>query len=734
MLTTLLWTAVPLLALHLWMWRRSRSLLRFQLLLDVLLVVVLGPALLRGADLNPVRCLERNRPFTEYRWSEITGFQPTQSDLVLQFHPWWEAAREQLLAGRLPLIADEIGGGLPLLAGGQTGLWAPVMLPVWVLGPERGTTVMALWKLELAGLGAFLLLAWRFRLRWAAAAVGGIAYAGGAYQVAWLLVPLSWVTAALPWLWWLALVAVRRRSRWPLVVGLGLAGGWLLGCGLHPETAAVAFGSALLAGLVLHPRRFPRLLAAAALATVVAAALAWPTVGYIGASSRLHLTREQRPNLEPVPEGWRALALRQAVLPAVNGHPGRGDWRAPFPHAPAATGVGGAALALLAAGAVRRRHRRLAWAAAACLALGVILYLRVPPLDALLVRLPPLDRMTLPRFAALLPWGLALIAALSVDGALRGRLRALRWRLLPAAALAAAALASSPWQLAAADGVLVLLSVAAAAAVPFLLRRPTVLLSVLAVELAAYAVGINPVAAAADRLPQPPLVERLRALQAAEGGRIIGIDGVLPANLAGRYGLGDLRAYDPLRPLPFARFLGALGQVDPVLGGPLRQAPPRLCGAWSVRFLIAGGETVAAGWEEVWRGSGGSLWRNPAWQPELRVVGRTVAGGWDLLLSETVDFATTAVVPEGTPPVAADRAGIAVAALEGARLGARVDCDGPCLVVAARPWAPGWRAFVDGAERPVVLANLAGLGVVVPAGAHEVALRYHPWRWSGGVP
>jgi uncharacterized membrane protein YfhO len=55
-------------------------------------------------------------------------------------------------------------------------------------------------------------------------------------------------------------------------------------------------------------------------------------------------------------------------------------------------------------------------------------------------------------------------------------------------------------------------------------------------------------------------------------------------------------------------------------------------------------------------------------------------------------------------------------------------------VVAARPWAPGWRAFVDGAELPVVLANLAGLGVVVPAGEHRVAFEYHPWRWWGGVP
>jgi hypothetical protein len=36
---------------------------------------------------------------------------------------------------------------------------------------------------------------------------------------------------------------------------------------------------------------------------------------------------------------------------------------------------------------------------------------------------------------------------------------------------------------------------------------------------------------------------------------------------------------------------------------------------------------------------------------------------------------------------------------------------------------------VDGAPTPVVLANLAGLGVAVPRGTHVVELRYNPWRW-----
>ena len=34
----------------------------------------------------------------------------------------------------------------------------------------------------------------------------------------------------------------------------------------------------------------------------------------------------------------------------------------------------------------------------------------------------------------------------------------------------------------------------------------------------------------------------------------------------------------------------------------------------------------------------------------------------------------------------------------------------------------------------LVRTNVAGLGVVAPAGRHAVELDYRPWRWHGGVP
>ena len=48
----------------------------------------------------------------------------------------------------------------------------------------------------------------------------------------------------------------------------------------------------------------------------------------------------------------------------------------------------------------------------------------------------------------------------------------------------------------------------------------------------------------------------------------------------------------------------------------------------------------------------------------------------------------------------------------------------PALLALGQPYARNWRAIVDGAERPVGVANGAFVGVPVPAGETVVELRY----------
>lgn len=62
----------------------------------------------------------------------------------------------------------------------------------------------------------------------------------------------------------------------------------------------------------------------------------------------------------------------------------------------------------------------------------------------------------------------------------------------------------------------------------------------------------------------------------------------------------------------------------------------------------------------------------------------------------------------------------------------RVAADGSGHLVVRASYARGWRALVDGRPAPVLRANGKHRAVPVPAGAHEVALRYHPpGLWAG---
>jgi hypothetical protein len=99
----------------------------------------------------------------------------------------------------------------------------------------------------------------------------------------------------------------------------------------------------------------------------------------------------------------------------------------------------------------------------------------------------------------------------------------------------------------------------------------------------------------------------------------------------------------------------------------------------------------------------------------------------ELLLDDEVDLGRVTVVPPETPEVAAATMTLKLREDRPHHIGLEYACDGACLVVVARPWAPGWRAEVDGVRAGLVRANGAGLGVVVPPGRHHVTLGYRPW-------
>ncbi|MDQ3935375.1 MAG: YfhO family protein, partial [Actinomycetota bacterium] len=54
----------------------------------------------------------------------------------------------------------------------------------------------------------------------------------------------------------------------------------------------------------------------------------------------------------------------------------------------------------------------------------------------------------------------------------------------------------------------------------------------------------------------------------------------------------------------------------------------------------------------------------------------------------------------------------------------------PAVLVASELDYPGWKAEVDGEERPIMLADGFLRAVEVPAGTHRVEMTYRPTHWT----
>lgn len=724
---------MPLVLIHLAV-RRRRELLLFQVLVDVLLVLLPGRLVVRGWHLGP------GAPGGP-SWGGVATVAgiPEQIDVPLQFDVWWEEVRRLVASGEPPWISDRLGGGMPLLANGQTQLPFPLHLPVWMLGAQRGTDVMVFWKLELGALGAFLMLR-RWRLRAVAAATGAIAFGFGVYPLSWTVVPLAWVVAAVPWSMWLLTGALRGhgRSAAGLAVTLGVMAGW----SVHPETAGFLWlavgstGAALAWGRV---RRLRRLVAPFVLAVAVAGIGAVPTALTVGGTSKL-AGMQLAPHY-PMPimnRDVRSQLATHLLVPWRDGHPSDGTWRSPYPAAVLVLGVGTAPFLLIGAGSPRRRLRRV-WLGFAVLgAWAAIFVWQLPVVAELVGRLPVLGVMTWPRADFLVGFVLAGLGAVALDGLLR---RPCRARLLGATAVVQAIVllivATAPagvprrhlWPLAPVPALVGLASLAGGGAlVPLLVAAEAGL------------AGWQVVAAAPGSSAIPPgsaLAELVR-LQGEEGGRILGVHEALPPNRAAAMGLADLRGSDPVRSLALARLHQALGSGGLDLPGPVTRPWAGLAGSWGVRFLAAPpGELprdVADGWAAVKTEAGGRVFRNSRALPVVRLAKQIVTspgdpgnGAW-----ETLDFATTAVGDD--PGGLGGQGSLDVTEERPWRWQASVRADGPVLAVLHVPEARGWRVFLDGREAAIRCVDLAAMAVLVPAGVHRIRWEYQPpglWLGAG---
>jgi hypothetical protein len=686
---------------------------------------------------------------------------------------FYEAVAAQLRSGELPRWMPHVYGGVPLFANAGSS-FHPVHLVASLLLPTSVALIVVLVvQFALAGLGMHV-LARELGARPAVAVLAGLAFQFTGLARSWIYAGHDGRIIALT-LSPLVLVFVMRAAR--SGAARDLAGlGATLGLALLGNQLQVAWYLLVLASgwgvfwLVREPgarlARARALIFGGGLAFGLAAINLLPFSTYVSASARggTGPSYDFGTSFSATPRDLAGLALPELSGSSVH-PPGREE--RPFPAYEGANRfklhteyVGALALlgVLLALGAWREALVRFFLGAAALftvLALG-----GNTPLYPLLWRaLPGLHRFRAPDLAvSMLSVSLVVLLALGLEAWLRSPRRAVLASAagLLLAATVAAALVAGHAGAALRFGVPLLATAGLLALTPRLPRASWAALGLVTVldlgNVARHFVHAIPpvdqvlprdgVIAFLEKRAQPERAWVLPTTPAWRGG----------GNLLMRFGLRQLGGEHPLPSKRWLEWVGlgpstmadwhhVFARPELTPAGLAFDAAPVFLAAANVRHVVSPAPLAVPWLREVYRDSSGVVSELDAALPQAWLVGeaKVVADGAGSLAAvedPAWDPRRTAFVESGGELWLGDASPVVGAAIVqrhgGSLVTVRTLADRRALLVVADAWHDGWRAWVDGQPVPVFATNHAFRGVPVPAGSHEVVLRFEPPAlWSG---
>ena len=648
-------------------------------------------------------------------------------DLRHHHHPWRHWAAQRWADGEVPLWSADVGGGFPLMADGQTGVfYPPNLLLGWLLPSEHALSVGLLLHGIVAALGAFWMCR-RMGRSVEASLFGGLAFSLSGFLVAHtiyagMISVAAWAPVAVGLAW--ELRDRRTAAAFAGVTALVLTAG-------HPQVAVLVL--ALAGAVFLHrtPRRLDLGLGGFVAGVSIASpqiAATWELVRFSARDGGVDAGFASMGSLPP----WEAI---NAILPRFWGWERPADIPLTYMHKGAAyfgTGenhwedcfyLGLPVVALVGLAFLTKGERF--WKGVAVAA--SILMLGKYGLVWLVVRhLPVLDHFRFPvRFSLVLTLAAVVLATGALDRVDSKRLErsaAVVLAVVVGAAIAGVLGASilegplvgllGPERFAALDAGMgwnaslgLALPVAVLAALIGLARfggqRLAVGLSVLlVVDLSASLAGYNP------RLPDE-VVEPPPGIAALSEGRIATVDRVQPPELDKRlvasslsllWGLSDVIVLSPLLLPDHEEALASAGLDVGLDHGPKKATD------------LVEGLDVASQLSVRWLLSVHALEH-----PDLRLA-----------------------QDDGRVRIYENMAVLGRARMEGEHLvewlvdhdeqvTLRVTAKAPGELVLADTWYPGWVATLDG--EPIEIRRVAPdhRAVSMPEGIHELVFAYRPW-------
>ncbi len=222
-------------------WAQTHPVVVALVLYTLLGVIFFGPGLLPGHTTSASDYLWSTAPWNTsmpsglFVWSRhplLVGSNIQLVDPTTVFEPFLQYTRSQL--PHIPLWDPYIMGGTPYLGDMQSAIFSPFSLPAYVLPFWWSLSVIAVMKVVVAAMGAFL-LARALKMRFAGAFLCGTVYGFGLFLIVWLPWPLANVFPLIPWM----LFATERLIRRPGVLSVAGLGGVvaLQFFGGHPESS-----------------------------------------------------------------------------------------------------------------------------------------------------------------------------------------------------------------------------------------------------------------------------------------------------------------------------------------------------------------------------------------------------------------------------------------------------------------------------------------------------------------
>jgi len=728
----------------------------------VAILVSLGPFLLTGKAMltagvyAPLDIAYQAHPLAAHR-AEL-GIEGTRSpilgDTVSQFIPFRKVVRDAVKNGRLPLWDRYILAGEPLLANTQPAVLHPGTVIGFLLPLAQAWTFEMTLRHFLALLCMYLFLR-ELGLRELPSMLGGIGWCFCEYLVFFA----GWQHSAAAPPFPLLLLALRRLAREPgrRSVALTVAVLVLIVTAGHPETllhSVFAAGLYFLFELAFagRGRRLrPVLLSlvAGALALGLSAVLLLPLAEALPHTAEHFVRSGWYAHIDKsvsVPESLRRSILD--VMPYAFGVSGKG--RSAIGFGEPAAYAGAVLLPFALVGLASRRREK--WGLLAVTFLGLAMWAQLPVVADLVSKLPIFDIGLNQRMAFLAAFGMSALAALGAERLFEKR------DLLPFAAVVVTA------------GVLFLLYREVR---PTLLRldvpedflRGRFLIQIVPLALLAFALLLfrsrpGPVLAFAvllllverglesghlyptfpNRAFYPPLAV-LDPIPRAAPYRFTSVGFTFVPNISALYELEDVRGYEAMTFQPLVETFPLWCVPQPIWFNRVDDPTKPFLAFLNVRWVLAPEDwNPPAGWKELSHADGMKLYDNPTAHERLFVPTqvlqrKTDADQRDAVLS-LADFARDGIVggDESGNWITNGHAEVRIRSYRPERIEVSIDAANATVIGTSIPRWPGWKLAIDGRAGDVLAYNRAFLGFAVPAGRHEVVLRYRPDGFvAGGI-